>query len=58
MSALGISLYTAKQYKSEVMRKLGVRSLAELLKFKADLEDVIPSPGQIEDGLKGSVDRV
>jgi FixJ family two-component response regulator len=57
LSALGISLYTAKQYKSEVMRKLGVRSLAELLKFKADLEDVSHRPGQIEDGLKGSVDR-
>ncbi len=28
---LGISLPTAKQYKSEVMRKLGVRSLAELI---------------------------
>jgi FixJ family two-component response regulator len=29
--ALGISLPTAKQYKSEVMRKLGVRSLAQLM---------------------------
>jgi hypothetical protein len=58
LSALGISLYTAKQYKSEVMRKLGVRSLAELLKFKADLDDLSPGPGQTVDGLKGSVDRV
>jgi two-component system response regulator FixJ len=30
VETLGISLPTAKQYKSEVMRKLGVRSLAEL----------------------------
>lgn len=33
VDALGISLPTAKQYKSEVMRKLGVRSLAELMSF-------------------------
>jgi FixJ family two-component response regulator len=33
MDALGISLPTAKQYKSEVMRKLGVRSLSELMAF-------------------------
>lgn len=46
VSALGIGLYTAKQYKSEVMRKLGVRSLAELLKFKADLDDDSASAGQ------------
>lgn len=31
IEALHISLPTAKQYKSEVMRKLGVRSLAELI---------------------------
>lgn len=31
VQALGISLPTAKQYKSEVMQKLGVRSFAELL---------------------------
>ena len=30
---LGISLPTAKQYKSEVMRKLGLKSLSELLSF-------------------------
>lgn len=46
VSALGIGLYTAKQYKSEVMRKLGVRSLAELLKFNADLEGDSHSPVQ------------
>ena len=33
MEALSISLPTAKQYKAEVMRKLGVRSLAELIAF-------------------------
>jgi DNA-binding CsgD family transcriptional regulator len=31
VEALGISIPTAKQYKSEVMRKMGVRSLAELI---------------------------
>jgi FixJ family two-component response regulator len=31
VGALGISLATAKQYKSQVMRKLGVRSLAQLM---------------------------
>lgn len=31
--ALGISLPTAKQYKSEVMRKLGVRSLSQLMEL-------------------------
>jgi len=31
VEALNISLPTAKQYKSEVMRKLGARSLAELI---------------------------
>jgi two-component system response regulator FixJ len=31
VEALGISLPTAKQYKSEVMRKLGARSLSDLL---------------------------
>lgn len=31
MDALSISLPTAKQYKSEVMRKLGVKTLAELM---------------------------
>lgn len=31
VEAMGISLPTAKQYKSEVMRKLGVKSLADLL---------------------------
>lgn len=36
VEALGISLPTAKQYKSEVMRKLGVRSLAELLSLSRD----------------------
>jgi two-component system response regulator FixJ len=31
VKALGVALPTAKQYKSEVMRKLGVRSLSELM---------------------------
>ncbi|MEI7530792.1 MAG: response regulator [Betaproteobacteria bacterium] len=35
MDRLGISLPTAKQYKSEVMRKLNFRSLSELIKFKS-----------------------
>ena len=35
MSALQISLPTAKQYKSEVMRKLGVHSLSELIALTA-----------------------
>jgi two-component system response regulator FixJ len=35
VESLGISLPTAKQYKSEVMRKLGVRSLAELISLSA-----------------------
>jgi FixJ family two-component response regulator len=34
MDNLGIGLHTAKQYKSEVMRKLGVSSLAELIEFQ------------------------
>lgn len=33
MDALKISLPTAKQYKSQLMRKLGVRSLSELMKL-------------------------
>ncbi len=33
MAALGISLPTAKQYKSEVMRKLAVRSLSQLIEM-------------------------
>jgi len=33
MAELHISLATAKQYKSQVMRKLGVRSLSELVKL-------------------------
>lgn len=33
MAQLQISLPTAKQYKSEVMRKLGVRSLAQLIEL-------------------------
>jgi FixJ family two-component response regulator len=37
MDKLNISLPTAKQYKSQLMRKLGVRSLSELLRLSADL---------------------
>ena len=48
MSALGVGLYTAKQYKSEVMRKLGVRSLAELLKFKVEIEHSALVPNQAQ----------
>lgn len=33
MEALKISLPTAKQYKSQLMRKLGVRSLSELMRL-------------------------
>ena len=35
VSELGVSLPTAKQYKAEVMRKLGVKSLAELISRSA-----------------------
>lgn len=34
VEALGVAMYTAKQYKNEVMRKLNLRSLAELIKLK------------------------
>lgn len=34
MARMGISLDTTKQYKSEVMRKLGLRSLSQLLALK------------------------
>lgn len=37
MNALHISLPTTKQYKSMVMRKLGVRSLAQLIQLNARL---------------------
>lgn len=37
MEELNISLPTAKQYKSTVMRKLSVRSLAQLMKLGANL---------------------
>lgn len=35
VEAMNISLPTAKQYKMQLMRKLGVRSLAELIQFSA-----------------------
>ncbi len=39
MDQLGISLPTAKQYKSEVMRKLGVRSLSQLIELSQSSAD-------------------
>ena len=39
MTQLHISLPTAKQYKSEVMRKLGVRSLAQLIELSGPLRE-------------------
>lgn len=39
MTQLHISLPTAKQYKSEVMRKLGVRSLAQLMELSGPLRE-------------------
>lgn len=42
MDALNISLPTTKQYKSTVMRKLGARSLSELMKLSASLR-TLPS---------------
>jgi len=38
MEALGIGLHTTKQYKSEVMRKLGVSSLADLLRLSNEAQ--------------------
>ncbi len=38
MNELEISLPTAKQYKSQLMRKLSVRSLSELIKLSAGLK--------------------
>ena len=37
MDSLHISLPTAKQYKSQLMRKLGARSLSQLLRLSANL---------------------
>ena len=37
VDALGISLPTAKEHKSEVMNKLGIRSLAELISLNTEL---------------------
>ena len=42
VEALGISLPTAKQYKSEVLRKLGTQSLSQLMQ----LGDPWVSPAQ------------
>ncbi len=42
MDALNISLPTTKQYKSTVMRKLGARSLSELMRLSANLR-TLPS---------------
>ncbi len=42
MDALNISLPTTKQYKSTVMRKLGARSLSELMRLTANLR-TLPS---------------
>ena len=40
VEALGISLPTAKQYKSEVMQKLGVRTLSQLMGMREGRGDV------------------
>jgi FixJ family two-component response regulator len=37
VDALGISMPTAKEHKSEVMNKLGIRSLAELISLNTEL---------------------
>ena len=44
MDALNISLPTTKQYKSTVMRKLGARSLSELMKLSASLRTEASDP--------------
>lgn len=44
VTTLDISLPTAKQYKSEVMRKLGVRSLSQLIGMSRHLQAVHDSP--------------
>ena len=45
MDTLCISLPTTKQYKSTVMRKLGARSLSELMKLSANLNVQPPDGG-------------
>lgn len=50
--ALGISLPTAKQYKSEVMRKLNLSSLSELIRLFRQIGN--ESPGSVDkDNTKG-----
>lgn len=45
--ALGIALPTAKQYKSEVMSKLGLKSLSELIRLHRQMaSDNTPAPDQ------------
>lgn len=43
MAELNISLPTAKQYKSQLMRKLGARSLSDLMKLSTGLVDKAPA---------------
>jgi len=43
VNALGISLSTVKEYKSEVMYKLRLRSLAELISLATNVADSLPN---------------
>ena len=39
VESLGISLETAKQYKSEVMRKMGARSLSQFMAINRTIDE-------------------